>query len=174
MSRWAQIDHPIYPLNRLHFISGNSHSTVFPFSHSITPKTSRAIVSRRPCGPNKGSSFPWLKPVSGDRGENMLASKGADIGTGHERRRERGRTAAASGLRYSAFLRWLCRGCGCGCLGSLIVSLVYRGIPLPTAEPDLAVVGLRSIIRDPPAISSRRSSPTRCQACLAPRTRRCA
>ena len=91
----------------------------------------------------------------------MLASKGADIGTGRERRRERGRTAAASGLRYSAFLRWLCRGCGCGCgcLGSLIVSLVYRGIPLPTAEPDLAVVGLRSIIRDPPAISSRRSRP---------------
>ena len=77
LSRWAQIDHPIYPFNRLHFISGNSHSTVFPFSHSITPKTSRAIVSRRPCGPNKASPFPWLKPVSGDRGGDYVGVKGS-------------------------------------------------------------------------------------------------
>lgn len=81
----------------------------------------------------------------------MLASKEPDIGSGHERRVGRGGTPVHTHIsepfvRYSAFLRWLCHGC----LRPLIVSLVYRGIPLPAAV--LGVVRA-AVIRDPPASS---------------------
>lgn len=81
-------------------------------------------------------------------------SKEPDIGTGHGRRAERGgrrndRAAQGLAVRYSVFLWWLCHGC----LRSLIVNLVYRGISVCKCGP-LAIVGQRSIICDlPPCVS---------------------